>query len=73
MAGAFLKMTVEIDREHHLTSADLAVLRGPFVSRPADASPFEWLRWAREIDASAALARSIVVAADQKAAKGASR
>ena len=67
-------MTVEIDREHHLTAADLAALRGPFVSRPPnDASPLEWLRWAREIDASAALARSIVGAADQKVAKGASR
>ena len=40
----------EVDREHHITSAELAYLRGPYVRRPNEhASGREWVRWAEEI------------------------
>jgi hypothetical protein len=59
---------VEIDREHHLSAPEMAAIRGPFLRRPAeDAAPSEWVRWAREVDSAAGLARDIVEAVDAKA------
>jgi hypothetical protein len=66
--------TVDIDHERHLSAAELAAIRGPYLRRPAEhAEPEEWVRWAREVDAAGGLARAIVTAADAKAARKGSR
>ncbi|GAB0120099.1 hypothetical protein Acid7E03_41710 [Acidisoma sp. 7E03] len=54
---------VEFDPEHHLSQAELDAIRGPFVTRPCENAPVtDWLRWAREVDADAPLARRILEA-----------
>ena len=65
-------MTVaEFNPEHHLPAAEMAAIRGPYLLRPTeDAVPGEWVRWAREVDGAGSLARSIVEAAEAKAAIG---
>ena len=63
-------MTAEFDPDRHLTRADIAALRGPFVKRPAEnADPSEWVRWAEEVSGHMAHANSILAYRDAKRAQ----
>lgn len=63
-------MKVEFDPERHISPAELAHIRGPFVRRPSseDVDPREWLRWAQEIVDALPLAQKLLEAQSRKAA-----
>jgi hypothetical protein len=61
-------MTAQHDPERHLTQVELDAIRGPFISRPANPEPRQWLRWAREVIDAAPLAQQILNAQAEKAA-----
>lgn len=54
------------DSERHIPPAELAQLRGPYLARPSDPEPHQWLRWAQEVIDAAPLAQKIL---DAQAAK----
>lgn len=62
-------MKTEFDPERHISPAELAHIRGPFVRRPnsEDADPREWLRWAQEIVDALPLAQQLLDAQARKA------
>lgn len=63
-------MTEKFDPERHLTRADIAQLRGPFVKKPGNnADPSEWVRWAEEVSGHMAHANSILAYRDAKRAE----
>lgn len=63
-------MTEKFDPERHLTRADIAQLRGPFVKKPGDnADPSEWVRWAEEVSGHMTHANSILAYRDAKRAE----
>lgn len=61
-------MTAQHDPERHLTQVELDAIRGPFITRPANPEPRQWLRWAREVMDAAPLAQQILQAQAEKAA-----
>lgn len=63
-------MNAEFDPERHISRAELAHIRGPFVRRPSseNVDPREWLRWAQEIVDALPLAQELLDAQTRKAA-----
>lgn len=53
-------MSAQYDPEHHLTPAEIAAIRGPFLARPSHPEPREWLRWAKEVADAAPLAKRLL-------------
>ncbi|MFC5505346.1 hypothetical protein [Bosea massiliensis] len=64
---------IPFDPERHITPSEIAAIRGPFVQRPKDIDPREWLRWAQEVVDAEPLARQILEAQARKAAAAAGR
>lgn len=60
-------MTMKFDPERHIPPAELAQLRGPYLTRPNEPEPHHWLRWAREVIDAAPLAQQILDAQAKKA------